>query len=60
MPKIEEYTQGIVRQRAVPNTVNLQAIQDAGATAQAIGQASSALNEVLSKGRGRYLILKQK
>lgn len=61
MPKIEEYTQGIVRQRAVPNTVNLQAIQDAGATAQAIGQVADIGSEYLkgvveqqNKERTRY------
>lgn len=58
MPKIEEYTQGIVRQRAVPNTVNLQAIQDAGAVANTVSQVSSGLNDVLvaeeEKRNNRY------
>ncbi len=38
MPKIPEYTTGIVKRRGVANTVNLQAIDDAGATMRGVSQ----------------------
>jgi hypothetical protein len=42
MPRIPEYTQNIIRQRAVPNTVNFQAIEDAGATMRGVAKITDA------------------
>jgi hypothetical protein len=49
MPTIPEYTTGIVRRRATPNTVNFQAIDDAGATARGINKISNFGAEMAQK-----------
>ncbi len=49
MPAIPEYTTSIVRRRATPNTVNMQAIDDAGATMRGVSKATAMGAEMAQK-----------
>lgn len=49
MPRIERYTRGIIKPRAVADTVNPQAIQDAGSGFRAVAEVAGAGAEVADR-----------